>query len=171
MISDFLRYWIVQLTLSSTLVIFPLGTFSLISDSLNLKYLITFSLNSLLVWSSPSDIKIRIGLKKSFNGGTDILYVLIIVWFSSDTTPVKSNSQDSESNSQTQLQVISHILVNQTKFWYILGSPKTNQLGNQVKHLLIILSILLLSSPVIGQETGVWYQYETSLGTQEIWNM
>jgi hypothetical protein len=29
--------------------------------------------------------------------------------------------------------------------------PKTNQLGNQVKHLLIILSILLLSSPVIGQ--------------------
>ena len=125
MISDFLRYWIVQLTLSSTLVIFPLGTFSLISDSLNLKYLITFSLNSLLVWSSPSDIKIRIGLKKSFNGGTDILYVLIIVWFSSDTTPVKSNSQDSESNSQTQLQVISHILVNQTKFWYILGSQKS----------------------------------------------
>jgi hypothetical protein len=32
-----------------------------------------------------------------------------------------------------------------------------------VKHLLIILiSILLLSSPVIGQETGVLYQYETS---------
>ena len=30
------------------------------------------------------------------------------------------------------------------------GSPKTNQLGNQVRHLLIILSILLLSSPVIG---------------------
>ena len=29
--------------------------------------------------------------------------------------------------------------------------PKTNQLGNQVKHLLIILSILLLASPVIGQ--------------------
>jgi len=29
--------------------------------------------------------------------------------------------------------------------------PKTNQLGNQLKHLLIILSILLLSSPVIGQ--------------------
>jgi hypothetical protein len=64
-------------------------------------------------------------LKKSLNGGTDILYVLIIVWFSSDTTPVKSNSQDSESNSQTQLQVISHILVNQTKFWYILGSQKS----------------------------------------------
>ena len=32
-----------------------------------------------------------------------------------------------------------------------------------MKHLLIILiSILLLSSPVIGQETGVLYQYETS---------
>ena len=42
------------------------------------------------------------------------------------------------------------IIVIQTKFWYILGSPKTKQLGNQVKHLLIILSILLLSSPVIG---------------------
>jgi len=32
-----------------------------------------------------------------------------------------------------------------------LGSPKTKQLGTQVKHLLIILSILLLSSPVFGQ--------------------
>jgi len=46
-----------------------------------------------------------------------------------------------------------------------LSSPKTNQLGNQVKHLLIIiLSLLLLSSPVIGQETGVLYQYESSSG-------
>jgi len=42
---------------------------------------------------------------------------------------------------------------------FISGSPKTNQLGNLVKHLLIILSFLLLSSPVIGQETGVLYQY------------
>ena len=33
-----------------------------------------------------------------------------------------------------------------------------------MKHLLIILSILLLSSPVIGEETGVLYQYETSSG-------
>ena len=34
-----------------------------------------------------------------------------------------------------------------------------------MKHLLIILiPILLLSSPVIGQETGVFYQYETSTG-------
>ena len=33
-----------------------------------------------------------------------------------------------------------------------------------MKHLLIILSILLLSSPVIGQETNVLYQYETSSG-------
>ena len=33
-----------------------------------------------------------------------------------------------------------------------------------MKHLLIILSILLLSSPVIGQEIGVLYQYETSSG-------
>ena len=40
-----------------------------------------------------------------------------------------------------------------------------------MKHLLIILSLHLLSSPVISQETGVLYQYETSLGTQEIWNM
>jgi len=63
------------------------------------------------------------------------------------------------------LQKPSHFLVKQTKFWYILSSPKTNQLGNQVKHLLIIiLSLLLLSSPVIGQETGVLYQYESSSG-------
>ena len=35
---------------------------------------------------------------------------------------------------------------------------------NQVKHLLIILSILLLSSPLICQETGVLYQYKISSG-------
>ena len=33
-----------------------------------------------------------------------------------------------------------------------------------MKHLVIILSIILLSSPVIGQETGALYQYETSSG-------
>jgi len=33
-----------------------------------------------------------------------------------------------------------------------------------VRHILIILSFLLLSSPVFGQETGVLYQYETSSG-------
>ena len=58
----------------------------------------------------------------------------------------------------------SHILVKQTDWWYILGYPKTNQLGNQVRHILIILSILLLSSPLFGQETGVLYQYKTSSG-------
>ena len=41
--------------------------------------------------------------------------------------------------------------VKQTKFWYILGSPKTKQLGYQVKHLLIILSLLLLTSNLFGQ--------------------
>ncbi len=33
-----------------------------------------------------------------------------------------------------------------------------------MRHILIILSLLLLSSPVIGQETGVLYLYETSSG-------
>ena len=33
-----------------------------------------------------------------------------------------------------------------------------------MKHLLIILSLLLLTSPLFGQETGVLYQYETSTG-------
>jgi len=38
-----------------------------------------------------------------------------------------------------------------------------------MKHLLILLvSILLLSSPLFGQETGVLYQYETSSGIQGI---
>jgi len=36
----------------------------------------------------------------------------------------------------------------------LLGSPKNNQLGNQVKRLLIILSILLLSLPLFGR--SVW---------------
>ena len=45
-----------------------------------------------------------------------------------------------------------------------MGSPKTKQLGNQVRHLLIILSILLLSSPVIGdnhkgETLYVWGEY------------
>jgi len=34
-----------------------------------------------------------------------------------------------------------------------------------MKHILIILSFLL-SSPVIGEETGVLYQYESSSGIQ-----
>ena len=38
-----------------------------------------------------------------------------------------------------------------------MGSPKTNQLGNQVKHLLILLSLLILTFPLVAQETGVLY--------------
>ena len=33
-----------------------------------------------------------------------------------------------------------------------------------MKHLLIILSFLLLSSPLFGQETGILYQWESSYG-------
>ena len=47
------------------------------------------------------------------------------------------------------LQVKSPFLVKSPKFWYILGYPKP-LIGNSMKHLLKILSILLLSSPVIG---------------------
>jgi len=47
-----------------------------------------------------------------------------------------------------------------------LGSPKP-PIGNQVRHILIILSLLLLSSPVIGQETGVLYYWERSSG--QVW--
>ena len=36
-----------------------------------------------------------------------------------------------------------------------------------MEHLLILLSILLLSSPVIGQETGVLYLWYTSSG--QVW--
>ena len=56
-----------------------------------------------------------------------------------------------------------HFLVKHHIFWYNLGSPNP-LIGNQVKHLLTLLSIILLSSPVIGEETGVLYQYETSTG-------
>jgi len=48
-------------------------------------------------------------------------------------------------------------------------TPKTKQLGNLVKHLLILLSILLLlSSPLFGQsqETNVLYRWKTSSGFQ-----
>jgi len=56
-------------------------------------------------------------------------------------------------------QNTSHIVIH-TKFWYNLGFPNPPK-GNQVKHLLILLiSILLLSSPVIGEETGVLYLWE-----------
>jgi len=51
--------------------------------------------------------------------------------------------------------------------WYVLGSPNSLK-GNQVKNLLIILSILLLSSPLFGQsqETNVLYRWKTSSGFQ-----
>ena len=48
-------------------------------------------------------------------------------------------------------------------------TPKTKQLGNLVKHLLILLSILLLlSSPLFGQsqETNVLYRWKISSGFQ-----
>ena len=35
-----------------------------------------------------------------------------------------------------------------------IGFSSTNQLGNQVKHLLILLFLLLLSSPLFGQSTS-----------------
>jgi len=46
-----------------------------------------------------------------------------------------------------------------------LGIPNP-LIGNQVRHILIILSFLLFSSPLFGQskETGVLYQYKTSSG-------
>ena len=49
----------------------------------------------------------------------------------------------------TPSKSIPHLLVKSPKFWYIFGSPKP-LIGNSMKHLLKILSILLLSSPVIG---------------------
>ena len=39
-----------------------------------------------------------------------------------------------------------------------------HQFGTQVKHILLLLSLLLLSSILFGQETGVLYLYETSSG-------
>jgi len=47
-------------------------------------------------------------------------------------------------HSQTTLQVKSPILVKHHIFWYNLGFPNP-LIGNQVKHLLILLSILLFS--------------------------
>jgi len=40
-----------------------------------------------------------------------------------------------------------------------------------MKHLLIIISIILLSSHLLDQKNGVLYQYSTSFGIQEIWNI
>ncbi len=70
---------------------------------------------------------------------------------------ITTNSSQSDT-----LQVKSPHIVKQTKFWYILGSPNP-PIGNQVKHLLILISlILLLSSPVIGQskKSGLLYIWE-----------
>ena len=57
--------------------------------------------------------------------------------------PLNSSQSDT-------FQVKSPILVKSTKLWYKLGSPKP-LIGTQVKHLLIILSFLLLSCPLFGQ--------------------
>ena len=58
-----------------------------------------------------------------------------------------------------------HFLVIHIKFWYILGSP-IPLIGKQVKHLLILISFLLLSSPVIGDshKGETLYLWETSSG-------
>jgi len=61
----------------------------------------------------------------------------------------------------------SPILVKSPKLWYMLGSPKTNQLGNQVKHpLIILISFLLLSSFVTScdKKEETLYRWETSSG-------
>ena len=55
---------------------------------------------------------------------------------------------------------IPHFLVKHHIFWYNLGSPKP-LIGNQVKHILILSILLLLSSPLFGQETGVLYRWDT----------
>ena len=68
--------------------------------------------------------------------------------------------------SNTHFPQPTHFLVKHHIFWYNLGFPNP-LIVNQVKHLLIILSILLLSSPVIGQETGVLYLWDTSSG--QVW--
>ena len=57
------------------------------------------------------------------------------------------------------LQVKSPILVKHHIFWYNLGFPQP-LIGNQVRHLLIIFSVFLLSSPLFGQESGVLYVWE-----------
>ena len=47
-------------------------------------------------------------------------------------------------------QVKSPILVKSPKSWYILGSPNP-LIGNQVKHLpILLITILLLTSPLFG---------------------
>jgi len=54
--------------------------------------------------------------------------------------------------------------------WRDGGPPQQPSIskGNHMKHLLILIipSILLLTSPLFGQETGVLYQYRTSTGLQ-----
>ena len=77
--------------------------------------------------------------------------------------PHQSENRDSDTSNITgeYFRRLPHFLVNQNKFWYNLGFPNP-LIGNQVRHLLIILSILLLSSPVIGQETGVLFLREVN---------
>ena len=64
-------------------------------------------------------------------------------------------------NSQSQNP---HILVKSPQFWYILGSPKP-LMENSVRHILIILSIILFSSPLFGQSKDDCYL--TVVGVKE----
>ncbi len=56
------------------------------------------------------------------------------------------------SSQSDNLQVKSHFLVKQTDWCYILGSSNL-PIRNQMRHILIILSFLLLSSPLFGQSS------------------
>ena len=64
----------------------------------------------------------------------------------------------------------SHILVKHPKFWYNLGFPNP-LMGNQVKHLLILISLLLLSSPVIGNnhKGETLYRWDNPSGDGYVW--
>jgi hypothetical protein len=79
------------------------------------------------------------------------------------TPPLKQTPPQNTTKSKTHIyDPIPHLLVNQTKFCYIFRSPKP-LMRNQVKHLLIILiSILLLSSPLIGDNHKGETFYECS---------
>ena len=124
-------------------------------DLVDLTHILDFSVHPTCVdavMSGPMDFSMKISPEMKRNATICDIYFKI--WLLGKRWPILIF------HSQT-INTIFPILEKQTDWCYILRSPKP-PIGTQVKHLLILLSILLLSSPLFGQETDLLFSLTTS---------
>ena len=82
-----------------------------------------------------------------------------------DSLPLQPTKIPPSQKSPQYRKIPPHIVI-QTKFWYISRSPKP-QIGNSMKHSLILISFLLLPISVYGFDWTVQYDMKKSDGSYE----